>query len=429
MLRVSLPARIALVVAIACAAFAIPSPSLAQRRPRAAVFPMGGRGSPAITRAVRSAVEEHADLVEASGDDPGDPSERAATAVELRADVLVVGHVGGTRRRQRLSLTFIDARGEERDRQSGALPRGGRAVRTIQRMVSRGFDAIGPIAAPEPEPEPAERPWYDRGEDDLEPEEHEDPSGGSSGGDEGGLLSYGDHFRPWLRAHVGIGLRNRHLDVQIGGGRDDLRHNIDFFPEFLAEAEVRPLAFLHEDLLYGIRVRARFEYALYWESADPSGNVFGGTQFGFSADAGYLVPLAGLLELGATLGGGISSYQIDANPFVPSLDYSHFELRAVGRIRAYEDLLILHADLGYRYARGAGALPEMFGDMDGNGVVFSGGASGTILVTDDIGIDYGFELEWQRVWFSFSGMPSDTLAMSGSDELVRGRLLVGMSVQ
>ena len=400
----------------------VPASALAQARPRAAVLPLSGRRAGPATRLVRGAIEDHADVVDSEEADPGDQGGRAALAQQLGVDLLVVGSVSGSRRRPRVALTFVDARGEERATETANVPRGGRGRRALRRMMNRAFDAIGPLEPVAPEPEPDPEPIYDT-EDPAAADDgdNDDGDSGSSGFSDG-------QYRPFLRLRVGLSTRNRHLDVAVGAGRD-LRHNIDLYPEFLAEAIVRPLAFLGEELLYGVRVRLRFEYALYWESADPMGNVFGGSQWGFSGDAGYLLPIADIVELGGTIGGGTTAYQLDANPFVPSVEYAHLELRAVSRIRAYDELLILHADLGYRYARGSGQLPADFGDMDGNGIVFAGGVSGTILLDSSIGLDYAFELEWQRLWFSFGGMPADTLAMGGSEESVRGRFLVGLSLQ
>lgn len=406
-------------------ALSLPTSAFAQDRPRATVLQLSGRRAGPATRLVRRAVEDHADLTESDADDPGDAAGRGALAQQLGVDLVISGSSSGSRRRSRLELTFTDASGQERATESATIPPGGRGRRALRRMMNRAFETIGPI---EPVPAAAPEPVIPDEPYDDEPVEDPDEDSGSNGYTSSvDGFSRGDQYRPWLRLHVGISTRNRTLDLGVPG--DPRRHDVVLYPEFLAQAEVRPLAFLRDDVLYGVRVRVRFEYALYWESLDDADNVIGGSQYGFSADAGYLLPIADILELGATLGGGHSAYQLDDNVFVPSVEYSHFELRAITRIRAFGELLILTGELGYRYARGSGGLTDQFGDLDGNGVVFAGGIGGTVLIDPAFGFDYGFELEWQRIWMSFGGMPTDRLAESGSEELVRGRFLVGMSFQ
>lgn len=403
-------------------ALSVPGSALAQDQPRVAVLQLSGRRAGPATRLVRRAAEEHAQVVDADQDDPGDAAGRGALAQQLGVDLVITGTSAGSRRRARLELTFTDASGQERATETGTIPPGGRGRRALRRLMSRAFEAVGPI-----EPQPAVAPEPEIPEEAYqEPTEEPEESSGSGYTSSVPEFARGaDEYRPWLRLHVGVSTRNRSLDLEVPGA--PVRHNVALYPEFLAEAEVRPLAFLRDDTLYGLRVRIRFEYALYWESLDDADNVIGGTQYGFGADAGYLVPLADIVEIGGSLGGGHSAYQLDPNAFVPSVEYSHFEIRAITRIRAFGELLVLSGELGYRYARGSGLLTEQFGDLDGNGVVFAGGIGGTVLFDPAFGFDYGFELEWQRVWFSFGGMPSGMLAEGGSDELVRGRFLVGMS--
>ncbi len=396
-------------------ALALPPPAAHAQEIRVAVIPLSGTGGAIATPLVRRAAEEHAVVVEANEPDPHDPAGRADLARRMNVSLLITGSVSGTRRRPRISLEFIDARGQERATQRGPVPPGARGRRALRRMMRRAFASLGPLPTAEPEPEP-------------EPIYQPPPAAVAAPVEEEVSVPERDGYRPWLRLLAGISLRNRNARVNLPGGRMPLRHNIPAYPELLIDAELRPLASLGDDALYGLLVSARFEYALFWSSSDRFGNEFGGSQYGFSGAVGYLASVHEVVQIGASIGGGYSTYQLDPNPYYPSVDHAHFEIRALSRFPVLDELLVLRAEAAYRYARGGDALAAQFGSIDANGVALAAGAGGTVLLSDSVGFDWGFDLEWNRLFMEF-GDDGSEMARRAFDELLRGRFLVGISTQ
>ncbi|MBX3276133.1 MAG: hypothetical protein KF729_38125, partial [Sandaracinaceae bacterium] len=233
--------------------------------------------------------------------------------------------------------------------------------------------------------------------------------------------------RPFLHFLAGLSLRNRDVVLAVADGR--LLHSVPLYPEVLGELRVRPLAGGDEPLLAGLEVRARVGYALFFESTTPSGQVIGGAAWSLEGDLGWLAPLddAGLVELGPRVGGGFTSYGLDDNAFVPTVEYGSFEARAATRIRAMDEQLVIRAEAGYRLALGGGALAQAYGSPTGHGVVLEAGLEGIAPFDDSIGLSWLVALEWSHGWLGLDGPASQELARSGEERFFRGRAGVGLA--
>lgn len=360
---------------------------------------------PASTRQlVRRALEERAEVLDVEGS-TRDAAERASIVAASRADGLVVPSLSGARRRPELTLVLYGAAGDELARRSLVLPRG-RPGRALRAAVARLLEGFRPRRAPlvEPAPEPSMP---------VSPVSAPEPPSGSDA-----------HHRPYLRFHAGLSIRDRDLEVQADTA---LRHSIPLYPELLVEAEVRPLGG-GDPWLYALRLRLRFAYALFFESATRAGQEVGGGAFSLGGDLAWLAPL-GVVELGPVLGGGYEAYELQDNPILPSVGYAHLDARAALRIRALDEQLVLRAEVGYRFSAGSGPLIERHGSLEGNGAVVSAGIAGTVPLGAELGFGWGLDVDWQQSWLGFGGSPPGTPAASGLERFVRGRLTLGLALR
>ena len=390
---------VTIVLALLC--LAAPAAVSAQR---VGLAPFSGPRHRQIRRVVRSALEDRVDtVVDVEADDPVD------------VDAVVTGQTTGRRARPRLTLVLLDSNGSELAREELRVTANRRGQRAVNRAVGSLLEAAGdlsPAPADDPEPEPAAVDDYEEPEEEAEDSGEDRPSAG----------------RPFLHLLVGLSLRNRSLVASTAGARQ-LGNDLPLYPEFNAEVRVRPLAGSGDPLLAGIRIRGRFAYALFFESQTPSAQVIGGSAWSVEGEAGWLAPIEEIAELGVSLGGGFSSYGLDDNVFVPTVEYASFEARAVTRIRAIEEELVIRAEAGYRYAAGGGPFTDSYGSVEGHGLVVEGGLEGIFALDSSFGISWLVGVEYQSTWLSFSGMPTMELAESGSESFVRGRLGVGLAFQ
>lgn len=356
---------------------------------------------------------------------------RAQLARRAGAQLVVLGESRGRRGRTQLTLAFYDATGSERASGTISVRPGRRGRRAISRELARLIDDVGPLEAFEasaaseaPAPSsaghraaveaPSARPA-------VAPRADESLNADAAGTD--------GPARPWLRVHAGLGLRNRSFTARTSGSRE-LRHDLPLYPELLLSVSARPLASLGEPLLSGIVVRGRFEHSLLFESETPAAQVVGGAAWGLSGEVGWMAPLEDSIELGAFVGGGFSSYGLDDNAFIPTVEYAHLSARAAMSIRILDELLVLGAEGGYQYVIGGGPLAATYGsDLYGHGMVAAGRLGGAIPIASDFALDWGVEVEWQHTWLSFGGTATEAVAASGNEEAVRARLLVGVAFQ
>ncbi len=359
---------------------------------------------PASTRRlVRRALEQRAEVLDVEGS-TRDAAGRASVVAAARADGLVVPSLSRRRRRRpELTLVLYGVGGDELARRSLALPRR-RPERAIGAAVAGLLEGFRPRRAPLVEPAPAVA---------AAPVSAPEPSARSDA-----------LHRPYLRFHAGLSIRDRDLEVQAD---TSLRHSIPLYPELLVEGEVRPLG-ADDPWLYALRLRLRFAYALFFESATRAGQEVGGGAFSFGGDLAWLAPL-GVVELGPVFGGGYEAYELQDNPILPSVGYAHLDARAALRIRALDEQLVLRAEVGYRFSAGSGPLTERLGSLEGSGVVVSGGIAGSVPLDADLGFDWGLDVDWQQSWLGFGGSPPGAPAASGLERFVRGRLTVGLALR
>ncbi len=394
-----------LALALACLALVAPAAAHAQRL---GLEPFTGPRGAQVRALVRQALEGRATAV--IDVEPGEARD---------VDGVVRGETSGRRASPRLVLTLVDRGGAERARETVRVSAGRRGRRAIDRAVGALLDAAGPLeAAPveTPAPEPPTR------EPATEPAAAaDDPAPRAS--------TSGAPAVPWLHLLVGLSLRNRDLSVSLSTGR--LVHAIPLYPEVLGELRVRPLAGTGEPLLAGLRARARFAYALFFESETPSAQVIGGAAWSLDGDLAWLAPLddAGIVELGPVLGGGFTSYGLDDNAFVTTVEYGTFDARAATRIRAMGDTVVIRAEAGYHLAIGSGALAEAFGSPIGHGLAVEGGLEGMIPLDGDVGLSWLAAIEWSHTWLGFEGAAAQELASGGEEQFARGRVAVGISAR
>jgi len=390
--------------------FAVPSRSSAQE---VGLAPFSGPRHRVIRRVVRAALEERVTVVDLDSEDPGG------------ADAVLTGATRGPRSRPRLTLVLLSRDGDELARQVLRVAQNRRGERAIGRAVRSLLDEAGDFAAAEtPSSSGDEVPPDPYGPAD-EPSEPSEPAAEPA---RPRPTSASASANPYLHLLVGLSLRNREFSAQLGGATE-VRNVIRLFPELLGEARIRPMVGSGDPLLEGIRLRVRFGYALFFESATPSGQVIGGAAWSLEGDAAWLAQLLDDLELGVSVGGGYATYGLDDNAFVPTVNYGSFEARAVTRVRAIGEELVIRAEAGYRYANGSGPTADRYGSIDGHGVVFEGGFEGIYPFDTNVALSWMAAIEWQNAWLSFSGTASDQLANGGSDGFIRARFAVGLALR
>ncbi len=390
-------------LALAMLALAVPTAASAQTL---GLAPFTGPRAPAIRGSVRDALEARgATVVDAEGGD---------------VDGVVRGAITGRRASPRLALTLVDRSGAERASETARVPAGRRGARAIAAAVAALLEAAGELAPASADAAPPARaredaaPAREAAPADAAPPPSETPGRRDA--------------RPYLHALVGLSLRNRELSVELSTGR--LVHAVPLYPEVLGELRVHPLAGAGDPLLAGLRVRARFAYALFFESETPSAQVIGGAAWSAEGDLAWHVPLdEGVVELGPLLGGGFASYGLDDNAFLPTVDYGAFDARAALRIRAIDERLVIRAEAGYRLGIGSGALADAFGTPIGHGVVVEGGLEGMLPFDQNVGLSWMAALEWSHAWLGFEGNAAQELAAGGEERFVRARLGVGIATR
>ena len=391
--------------------------------PSVAVVPFSGRGSSTMRSRVARALRDRADVLsrrtvdaaasEASVDGTAQ-SGVAELASSLDADLVFQGEVGGPRRRPSVTLVVRASDGEELARGDATWGRGRRGRNAFESAVhglwDRAAAALEARRAPPPEPEPI-----------LEAEPEPEPEPVSEVPADGLAL---------LAATVGVTIRTREADAAlVSGGHRRYQLQSGVYPEIAIGLEARPFA-NDSHLGRGLFVSGLFAHSLGLASETASSMVaVDATNFmRFELNAGWLAPLADVLELGVVFGGGYDGYHLGTNVVLPTAEYAWLRPGARGRIRVAQETLVIDLSLAYRAVLGIGALAAAFGEnAETHGVDVGIGLGGNLLLAAELGFTWGVRFEYVGYFTSYSGPAADEPATSGTEGSVRFALAAGWS--
>lgn len=401
---------------------ALPLASAAAQVPRAVVLRFEGPQSDRARDAVLQEIASYVELVDEDravtaaqelGVDVSTPEGMAQVVDHLGISLVITGSVEGRGRRAQTEIIIVDARGIELARATGPSPRRRQDRAAIgQAAVQAVTDASVELehqrqAAAAAAREVAARPVID----ETEPA-HEEPTAGWR--------------QPMLIALGGLRLRT------IDSGVDDPAGNrfyfaADMYPEINLDVVVRPFSSSSDDLrglLFG--VQGSFSVGVnYVHSNGIDQDAM--TSMRFRLDAGYGYVIGDIFELIGTVGFGLEGVLIDNPEGYPSVLYSYLRPALGGRIRAYEDLVIVELGLGGRIGLDGGDLGPAFGP----GLFFGGldlfaGVMGSL----DMGFTWAARFGYIYHSLSFDGM-GGTIGNGdgGSDQAVEVQLLLGYTLR
>jgi hypothetical protein len=341
------------------------------------------------------------------GVDVSTPEGMAAVVSNLGITMVVLGAIEGRGRSAQMVITVVDPANSELARRSA--PAADReaitaaaieAVREAQAVLERQRN-------PEPEPEPEPPPSMIR---QPEPE----PDAPSIG------------WRP--RAFVGyVGLRIRNVGAYVTDATGLVHFfTSDAYPEIDLELTGRPWGSGTNDALRGVFFGAQGSFSVGMAYFDSTGDQAGMTSFRVRFDVGYAGVLGDIVELGGVLGLGVEGVQLDAPDGFPSTLYTYLRPGILARVRAVPDFVIVEAGLGGRIGLDGGPLAAAYGpSMVFGGVDLFLGVAGSI----DLGFSWAVRFGYLHHALGFSGAGgSFATGVSGTDEAVEGRILIGWSI-
>ena len=150
------------------------------------------------------------------------------------------------------------------------------------------------------------------------------------------------------------------------------------------------------------------------------------TYYHLAASVGYLVPIEGLIEVGAGIGAGYDAFQLENNGTLPTVEYPYLRPAVRLRVRALDELVVVSIEGGYRALFSRDGLGERFG---AGGASFGWDVSGGISGTLDFGGFYVVEAGYAQYVHSFGGGGSTGVGTSGTDGGYRIALGVGYAIR
>jgi hypothetical protein len=143
------------------------------------------------------------------------------------------------------------------------------------------------------------------------------------------------------------------------------------------------------------------------------------------ADVGFGYTGSDIFEIAGLVGFCVDGMSLDQSDGFPSALYSSLRVGALGRARAYEDLVVVELGIGGRIGLDAGELTAGFGESLGfGGVDLFLGLSGTIE-----GFHWMARFGFAHLALGFSGAPGSIgEGESGTDETFEGRFLIGYAL-
>ena len=406
-----------LALALGIVAWAAPIAASAQP-PRTIVLSFeGGRRAGAARDAVVVALAPEVQLVteqqavstaDRIGVDVSTPEGMAAVVSNLGITMVVLGAIEGRGRSAQMVITVVDPANSELARRSAPVSEREaitaaaiEAVREAQAVLERQRD---PDPEPEPEPPP---PSMIR-----EPEPA--PATTAAG------------WRP--PAFVGyVGLRIRNVGTYVTDTTGFLHYfESDAYPEIDLELVGRPWGSGTNEALRGVFFGAQGSFSLGMAYFDSVGDQAGMTSFRFRLDVGCAGVVGDVFELGGMLGLGIEGVQLDVPDEFPSTLFTYLRPGIVARLRAVPDFVIVEAGIGGRIGLDGGPLAPAYGPS----LVFGGvdvflGIAGSV----EPGFSWAARFGYLHHPLGFSGAGgSFATGVSGIDEAVEGRILIGWSI-
>jgi hypothetical protein len=346
--------------------------------------------------------------------DVSTPEGMAAVVEHLGVMLVVGGFIEGRGRGSTTTVWVMDARGNELSRRTTRGPVGRQTAGDISAAAAEAAaEAIAlltrppPPEPPPPEPEPAPPVHRMLREDEPAPDVS------------------GRWTQPWVRALVGLRIRNRTAAVSPDARMN--RFDADFFPDIQLQVEVRPLARAEgaERGLY-FALSGGFSVGLGYFRRPPNDREAVPMQvYNFELDAGYGLVLAEVAEIVLSAGFAIDGFDLaDPGPtdFV-SARYSVLRPAIQGRFRLVPDQLLL-AEVGFggRIVLDTGALAAAYGPAGtgGGGIDFSLGLAGIV----NPGFTWAIRFSYTAYFLSYSGLVHE----SGTDEALQFWLMVGWAI-
>lgn len=216
-----------------------------------------------------------------------------------------------------------------------------------------------------------------------------------------------DRYAPYVTLLAGAGGRIRNIEVNLddgSGGTATRKYDSGVYLDIVFRLEVRPLARHRAPGARGLALEADGDFGVGLDTQPPSSTAKLDTKaWRVLGQLGYFHRFA-KGELGGLIGVGFDRLELEANGFLPSIDYLFLRLGPAYRHFFIERALQLRIDGGFRYPFSYGDLATTFGDAKGFG--FDAGL--TLGGELDVGFAYA-----ARVWFDyfkpqFSGFAGDT---------------------
>ncbi|MEZ5205371.1 MAG: hypothetical protein R2701_13620, partial [Acidimicrobiales bacterium] len=148
----------------------------------------------------------------------------------------------------------------------------------------------------------------------------------------------------------------------------------------------------------------------------------------FQLVAGWMAPLADMVELGVGIGGGLDGFYFSANPILPTSEIAYIRAAARGRVRLMQETVVLELDLAYRGVLGTGDIAGAFGDgAETHGVDVGAGLTGNLAKVADLGFTWAVRFAYVGYFTSYSGTAADAQGTDGAEQSIRFTLLAGWS--
>jgi hypothetical protein len=369
----------------------------AQSRVRVSVDDFTGPGAAGARRSVVSALEDDArvEVVGAGG------------------DVVLAGAVGGRGRRRFVTITARDARGAEIGHRRARVA----SASAIEQAVAALVDAAtqrAPASTPSDTAVATTTTTPSPTETRLAHATAPPPPASSS---------FGAPV-PLLVLAAGAVLRSRETNVDVAGGMTRTYHASPFV-ELYARVEARPLG-ADPSYARGLYLWGDIGYAVGLSSQLPDRTQVSTTFLRMSAHAGYLIPLASFLEVGASFGVGWERYDLGANVVLPTIDYPYLRPAVRARFRIVDELFVIGVEAGYRALLSREGLSTSFGT---NGDSFGYDLAASVSGSLDFGLFYGVEAGWAQFVHAFGGTAAIAPGTGGTDGGYRVALTLGYALR
>lgn len=473
---------------------ALPGRAQAQAQARAIVLSFEGWRAEQARAAVANALGTQYELVSEEqainaaaqiAVDVSTPEGMASVVQHLGIELVVGGSVAGTGRRSTTTIFVLDRFGNQIGGAEAPGPTGSAAAGPIgQSALAACAAAMNALHPPppvvvEPTPAPEAEPLPPPEEEQppmrtMEEIENETPgqSRGQGGARDGGFRDGpsepvdGRWNQPVFRGLLQADIRNRTAGIVLANPATSGPTNLtDFFPQFGAELELRPMA-NSDDGLRGLYARiatwfsAGINYFTYFD-ADPRPVQI----FGIEADLGYALTIGEAFELLGAVGFGYDTYSLQLAQRIHESDfastaYPYLPILLGGRVRLLPASvggvdLHLEAMVGPRVLFGGGQITGTsassdsetalyfanrtgddcrglgttcsgdFGSVSGAGINFYAGLG---LIVDP-GFSAALRFQYTNYFLGFSDGTGSRGAISGNDESLHIQVMLGWSVR